>query len=125
MFARSEGIDDLIKELNRVTNFVLLHQKENGLWNCFIDEQNTIIDTSGSAGISAAIASGIHKGFLPKILKSNINKTWQGLLPFLTPDGLFSGVAQSNRAGEELQKSNYRVISQMGMGLMGQLSAYL
>ncbi len=120
-----EDVDDLIEELNRVTRFVLLHQKENGLWNCFIDNPNTIADTSGSAGISAAIAAGIHEGFLTEIPKKSIERTWQGLLPFLTPDGLLSGVAQSNRAGEELQRSNYRVISQMGMGLMGQLYAYL
>ncbi len=120
-----ENIDDLIEELNRVAGFVLSYQKESGLWNCFLDNQNTIADTSGSAGISAAIAAGIHEGFLPHTLKKNTEKTWQGLFPYLTPDGLLSGVAQSNRGGEALQHSDYRVISQMGMGLMGQLYAYL
>lgn len=121
----TEKIDDLVEELNRVTSFVMQHQKEDGLWNCFLDNPETIRDTSGSAGISAAIAAGIHEGFLPEDLKKNVKNSWQGLLSFLTPDGLLAGVAQSNRAGEELQRSDYRVISQMGMGLMGQLYAYL
>ncbi|MDF9799363.1 unsaturated rhamnogalacturonyl hydrolase [Catalinimonas alkaloidigena] len=117
-------VDDLLEELDRVTQFVLLHQQKNGLWNCFLDNPDTTVDTSGSAGISAAIATGIREGLL-NVPVSKAKATWKGLLPFLTPDGLLSGVAQSNRGGEELQRSDYRVISQMGMGLMGQLYAYL
>lgn len=44
---------------------------------------------------------------------------------YLTPDGMLTGVAQSNRGGISLQQSDYRVISQMGMGLMAQLAAAL
>lgn len=121
----SEDISDLKDEFVRASNFALNFQKADGLWNCFIDDQSTIADTSGSAGIAAAIASGINEGFLSEDLKKHIIRTWDGLIPHLTADGLLSGVAQSNSGGEELQRSNYRVISQMGMGLMGQLYAYL
>ncbi|MEQ9439134.1 MAG: glycoside hydrolase family 88 protein [Cyclobacteriaceae bacterium] len=120
-----EDTRDLVEELERVTDFVLSYQQENGLWRCFLDAAATDVDTSGSAGMAAAIATGIHTGFLPETLKPRVEKTWQGLLPYLTPDGLLDGVAQSNRGGEALQRSDYRVISQMGMGLMAQLYAYL
>nr|WKN34271.1 hypothetical protein K4G66_17985 [Tunicatimonas sp. TK19036] len=53
-----------------------------------------------------------------------MENTWNGLLTYLTSDGLLDGVAQSNRGGEALQRSDYRVISQIGMGLMAQLYAY-
>lgn len=45
------------------------------------------------------------------------------LQDYLTDDGLLTAAAQSNRAGESLQRDDYRVIYQMGMGLMGQLIA--
>ncbi|WP_437206165.1 hypothetical protein [Planctomicrobium sp. SH664] len=41
----------------------------------------------------------------------------------LTPDGFLQGASQSNKGGEDLQRSEYRVIYQMGMGLMAQLLA--
>jgi hypothetical protein len=41
------------------------------------------------------------------------------------PDGFLGGVAQANKGGERLQRGDYRVIYQMGMGLMAQLIAAL
>ncbi len=49
----------------------------------------------------------------------------QAVQAYLTPDGFLGGVAQVNKAGEALQRSTYRVISQMAMGMMGQLVAAL
>ncbi|WP_165452360.1 hypothetical protein [Paenibacillus thalictri] len=40
-------------------------------------------------------------------------------------DGLLGGVSQTNQSGEEIQRSGYRVLFQMGMGLMAQLGAAL
>lgn len=45
--------------------------------------------------------------------------------PELTPHGFLGGVAQANKGGEELQRGSYRVIYQMGMGLLAQLIASL
>ena len=115
---------DLVEELQRVTNFALSYQQENGLWRCFLDDEKTTVDTSGSAGMAAAIMAGIHEGYLPNTLLPKMESTWNSLLTYLTPDGLLNGVAQSNRGGEALQRSDYRIISQMGMGLMAQLYAY-
>jgi unsaturated rhamnogalacturonyl hydrolase len=36
---------------------------------------------------------------------------------------MLQGVAPGNRGEEELQRNDYRAISQMGMGLMAQLLA--
>jgi unsaturated rhamnogalacturonyl hydrolase len=68
---------------------------------------------------------GIREGFLPESYRVHAEKCWRGLQKYITPDGFLKGVAQDNRAGEELQESNYRVIAQMGMGLMAQLYAEL
>lgn len=80
-------------------------------------------DTSGSAGIAAAIAIGVNSGFLPKNYKKYPTQALRGLLPYLTPDGYLGGVAQDNRGGLELQRGPYRVLAQMGMGLLAQLVA--
>jgi hypothetical protein len=43
----------------------------------------------------------------------------------LTADGFLAGVSPSNKGGAAIQRSDYRVIYQMGMGLMAQLLAAL
>jgi len=90
-----------------------------------MDDLSGYPDTSGSVGIAAAIASGVNEGFLPSSKRDVPQKPWEGLVSYLTPDGYLSGVAQDNRGGIELQAGNYRVIAQMGMGLMAQLYAAL
>ena len=60
---------------------------------------------------------------MPVTAYDAVKKTLDTLWTCLTPDGLLTGVAQSNRGGEKLQRGSYRVLSQMGMGLMAQLDA--
>ncbi|WP_164821721.1 glycoside hydrolase family 88 protein [Paenibacillus koleovorans] len=100
-------------------------QGSDGLWPCFLGEPVTGVDTSGSAGIAAAIAIGVHHGLLPPAMRDATSWAYLRLVEYLSPDGFLTGVAQSNRNGEALQRGGYRVISQMAMGLMGQLAAVL
>ncbi|TNJ62421.1 glucuronyl hydrolase [Paenibacillus hemerocallicola] len=118
-----EGLDALEEEVRRVAIHALGLQHSDGLWFCFVHEPHTEIDTSGSAGMAAALALGARHGILPDAAMKAANRAYEGLQSYLTPDGLLGGVAQNNRGGEALQKSGYRVISQMAMGLMGQLAA--
>jgi rhamnogalacturonyl hydrolase YesR len=103
-------------------DIALAMQREDGLWSCFMHE-DVLPDTSGSAGISAAILTGIQDGILPESYREATEKCWKGLQKYITPDGFLKGVAQDNRGGIELQQSDYRVIAQMGMGMMAQLYA--
>ena len=95
------------------------------LWYCFLDQAETEVDTSASAGIAAALAWGVQLGVLPAQHRRSVRRTYRSLRNYLTPDGFLTQVSQINRGGEALQKSGYRVISQFGMGLMGQLKAAL
>jgi len=115
--------EDLKEEFNRIAETVVSYQRPDGLWHCFIDHSSVAVDTSGSAGIAAALASGATDNLLDRSFLDAATKTWQGLQSYITPDGFLTGGAQSNRGGLALQESNYRVITQMGMGLMGQLYA--
>lgn len=118
-------LGDLREELRRVVTWVLTLQRLDGLWNCYLDEPATRAETSGTAGIATAVAKAANMRVVGEHQKDAARRALGALVDRLTPDGFLTGVSQSNRAGEELQRSGYRVISQMGMGLMGQLMAAL
>lgn len=124
---RTAGVPtgEIEAEIRRTAAFVRPLQRRDGLWNCFLDDPAVAPDTSGSAGIAAALALGAASGVLTKDDTAAARRTWAALESRLTPDGYLTGVAQSNRGGEALQRSDYRVISAMGMGLMAQLLAAL
>lgn len=110
-------------ELKRIAAWVLPLQRPDGLWSCFIEDNKSLPDTSGSAGIAAALAIGARLGVLPAGARAAAQRTISGVQAHLTPDGLVGGVAQSNRGGEALQRGDYRVLGQIGMGLLALLIA--
>lgn len=119
------AVGTLEEEIRRFAQAMLDRQRPDGLWSCYLDEPETGADTSGSAGIAAALAVGARAGLLPDQAGVAAERAFAALQEHLTPDGLLGGSAQNNRGGEALQKSGYRTISQMAMGLMGQLTAAL
>jgi rhamnogalacturonyl hydrolase YesR len=122
-YAELPGVGELEAGIRRIAEVALSRRQPNGLWSCFTDEPDTGIDTSGSAGIAAALALGANYGLLPQRCLVAAGESLNALVPYLTPDGILSGVAQHNAGGPELQRCGYRVMSQMGMGLMAQLYA--
>jgi len=116
---------DLRAEFKRISDIALQYQRADGLWPCYLDQPHILPDTAGSAGIAAAIAEGVRSKILPTEYGASLPKTWNTLLTYLTPDGLLTGVSQSNKGGDALQESNYRVMLSIGAGLMGQLYASL
>ena len=114
---------ELEAEIRRTGAWARRYQREDGLWNCFLDDPACPPDTAGSAGIAAALALGAGLQVLTGDDLAAARRTLPALEGKLTPDGFLTGVAQSNRGGEALQRSDYRVISAMGMGLMAQLIA--
>lgn len=117
--------EHLREEFARIADLALSHQQPDGLWRVFVDEPGMIADTSGSAGIAAALALGVRDGLLPRSALARARRTLLALHRYLTPDGMLGGGSQANKNGEALQRSGYRIVSQMGMGLMAQLIAAL
>jgi unsaturated rhamnogalacturonyl hydrolase len=123
-----DGMIDLqpaIREAGRLAEWILPSQLPGGLWSVFVDEPRLAPDTSGSAGIAAALAICANHGWAGPEARAAARRCLEGLRPHLTPDGFLGGVSQSNKGGEGLQRGNYRVIYQMGMGLKAQLIAAL
>lgn len=118
-------IDQDVRDFQALAAYAADYQRPDGLWSVFVNEPGLTQDTAGSAGIAAALAIGRRNGWLAPDAGSCAAKTLAGLKPFLTPDGLLGGASQSNKGGESLQRSDYRVLYPMAMGLMAQLLAAL
>jgi rhamnogalacturonyl hydrolase YesR len=112
-----------VAELDRVARWALSKRDVGGLLHCFAGEPETGLETSGIAGVCAAIATGCDEGLLDPSLREQLMPTWAALQQWLTPDGLLKGIAPSNRAGEPYQRTGVRVMSPFGLGLWAQFAA--
>ncbi|MCE7948090.1 MAG: hypothetical protein DYG88_11745 [Chloroflexi bacterium CFX4] len=116
---------DLREEFARAAQWAIRRQNRDGLWHAFLDAPDVLPDNGGSAGIAAALAIGVKARLLSPAMRAPAAQAAQTLSNALTPDGFLTGVAQVNKGGEALQRDDYRVISQFGMGLLAQLYAAL
>lgn len=123
VFGHMPALGELEREIRRIADVALHWVRPEGLWTAFLDEPDTGAETSGSAGIAAALALGAGYGLLERHHYDAATKTFESIQSYLTPDGILSGVTQHNAGGIELQTCGYRVMSQMGMGLLAQLYA--
>jgi rhamnogalacturonyl hydrolase YesR len=117
--------DDLIAELQRTAAYLIPFQTQEGLWRVFVDDPQTAHETSGTAGIAAAMAIGVRRGWLGNDAVLYIQKSLNALYSRLTPDGFLTAVAHSNmkEGGEPFQRNTRGAILQFGMGMMAQLVA--
>ncbi len=101
-------------------------QSRQGLWHCFIGQPETGVETSGSAGIAAALAAGAR--LLPnpsRAIRAARAAHRELMKRHLVAGGFLGGASQVNRDGERLQRGGYRVIAHCGAGLLAQLDAQL
>ena len=118
-----DDIKDAVAECQQLAEWVMKSQRADGLWSVTTSEAKLSADTAGSAGIAAGLAIGSAVGFLGDAAGKSADRTLAALQTHLTADGFLAGVAQANKGGPRLQSGKYRVIYQMGMGLMAQLVA--
>ncbi len=113
----------LKQQLMALAEFAARYQLENGLWACFVDEPEVAADTSGSVGVAAALAMAAKAGFLPGEYMERALRCRETARTYLTPQGFLAGCSQSNKGGEALQRSDYRVALPYALGLYGLLEA--
>lgn len=107
-------------EFTRAWDIAWSFRNNEGVWSCFVDDSTTGFEASTTAGIAAATAIGINMGYLSRSLQKDLDQTFHALCTCLTPDGFVACSSQANKGGEELQRSGYRVLSQVSMGLSAQ-----
>ncbi|WP_269522683.1 glycoside hydrolase family 88 protein [Coraliomargarita parva] len=110
-------------QLIQLAEFAAKYQLEDGLWACFVDEPEVLPDTSGSVGVAAAFAMAAKEGYLPSEYYDRAFCCRDTARTYLTAEGYLSGCSQSNKAGEALQRSDYRVTLPYALGLFGLLEA--
>lgn len=108
--------------LQTAVNNVLAYQQPNGLWYCFMHQPETGYETSGTAGIAAALTYGVQKNLLPRTVLTAVERAKNGLATYLTPDGYLTGTAQGNKGGDDLQRGGFRVISPYTLGFLAHLT---
>jgi len=124
-FDFSEEKELLTSSFVHMAAVMKLHQDTQGMWRGYVDQPNMAVDTSATAGIAAAMCWGVSLGILDNSYVQVAEKARDGMLHHVSPDGFVRMVSQINRGGEALQRSDYRVITQFGMGLLAQLMAAL
>lgn len=97
---------------------VIAYQQPNGLWYCFFHRPETSVETSGTAGIAAALTYGYQNNLLAQNSKEAATNARMGLFLYLTPDGYLTGTAQVNKGGDALQQNGFRVISPYTLGFL-------
>ena len=123
-----ERPEDLIEEAGRMAAWVVKYQLPGGLWPCFLKEKEVAPDTSGCAGIAAAIALGVAEGMLDEKYFPAATRAYDALMACTRYDGWLRGVSQSNKKethAMDIQRHAFRVIAPWGMGLLAQLAAAL
>jgi hypothetical protein len=115
---------DCVRDLLEAAEWILTLQRPDGLWGSFVDDPDTLPDTSGSAGIAAALAEVGQAHAKPAFIEA-ARKAAFGMKPYFSPDGLIGGSTQHNCGGEPLQRGNYRVYQTYTLGLFLQLIGHL
>ena len=113
--------ESLIISFQKSVEKVIAYQQSNGLWFNFFHQPETGFETSGTAGIAAALTYGFQHGLLNEKAKTAAIKAQIGLLPYLTPDGYLTGTAQVNKGGDALQQNGFRIISPYTLGFFAHL----
>ena len=78
--------------------------KKNGLWHTVIDDRDSYIETSGSAGFLCGILKGIRQGVLPKDEYQPIaDKALENILGYISSDGTVNNVSYGTPIGYDKQ----------------------
>ncbi|PWJ55544.1 rhamnogalacturonyl hydrolase YesR [Dyadobacter jejuensis] len=121
--------DSRIKHLKEVyvyyAQLALKNQQADHSWRAYLDLEETGYDCSATAGLGAMLAHGHRMGWLTGFSNTQLKQIQGRLSQSLTPDGFLKDICQQNAAGEELQKSEYRVIAQYVLGLKAHIDAHI
>ena len=111
----------LVQKLVSVIPMLLEQQLEGGLWSVFTDRADTGAESSGSAGIAAALAIAVRQGWLAPDLELRALMAARACAVALEgcvdADGCLNLVSQHNPAGEQALQIGHRMRAAWGTGL--------
>lgn len=120
-----ENLPGFAEHLSERCRWIIVRQRDDGLWDNFLGEPGPPPDASGSAGIAAALLHAHRLGLAPDTAIATARRCWSGLGAHLEPDGWLGCVAPNNKRGEVPQHGQRRTVEPFALGLYGQLAAGL
>lgn len=121
----SDAFPDIKEHLAERLDWVVTYQRTDGLWDNFLNEPGRPPDSSGSAGISAAILLASRHHLISNRHDQAAVRCFETLKKLLLPNGWITSVAPNNKKGEDYQHLEHRTSEPFAMGLLGQLAAMI
>lgn len=120
-----KGVEKIKRAFVGGAEYLSQFQNPDGSWHCFVDDPATLQESSGTAGIAAAFALGAESGLLGPSYMGRAERALEWLMSpqNVEPDGFSKNVTQSNRVGDNFQRSGYRVIMSVTSGLAAHIAA--
>ena len=79
------------------------YQAENGMWHTLLDDPDTYVESSATAGIGYGILKGVRMGYLPEEYREVGKKAVQGICERITEKGAVLDVSYGTNVGESLE----------------------
>lgn len=100
--------DFLINTLEAQVVALAKLQNESGLWHTLLDDENSYLESSATAGFAYGILKAVHKRYLPQEYKEVAYKAIAGLLQEINENGEVQKVSIGTGMGDDLD--HYRNI---------------
>ena len=93
----------MLTVLNAQVEALEKYQDESGLWHTLIDDENSYLEVSASAGFAYGILKGIRTGVLDEKYRKTAMKAVEGVIKNIADDGTVLNVSYGTGMGETLQ----------------------
>lgn len=103
----------LIGSLNRQVESLKKFQHESGLWHTLINDSDSYLESSATAGFAYGILKAVHKGYIHSTYQEVANKATQGLMGKIDSTGEVKDVSIGTGMGDSLEF--YRQIDMTAM----------
>ncbi|GAA0362271.1 glycoside hydrolase family 88 protein [Alkalibacterium iburiense] len=94
--------DFLTTTLNRQVEALKKHQDESGLWSTLLNDSDSYLEASASAGFAFGILKGIRKRYISKDYLPVAEKAIQGIVDNINEEGAVEKVSVGTGMGDDL-----------------------
>ncbi len=102
------GYDKILAIFKENISALKNYQSETGLWHQVLDDNDSYLETSGSAMFTLAMARGIRNNWLGEEYKPYVMKAWTGIDARISNDGIVKGICRGTSIGDSPEFYNSR-----------------
>lgn len=103
----------LLSLLNRQAATLRQTQDESGLWHTLIDDPDSYLEASATAGFAYGLLKGVRKRYLPADYAPVAERAIRGVVDNISPDGELLNTSFGTAMGDDLDY--YRQIKRTSM----------